>query len=89
MGAITPIEDELKTIPINNEARMSFPQRKPIENPVRAGIQMFNKEKREISRLAFFRAEKFVSNPAENIRKTSPRVARKFVTSPGITQPRT
>jgi len=88
MGAITPIEDELKTMPRSNDAKMPIPQKNPTAKPVAKGIQIFNKEKRKTSLLAFFNPEKFVSNPAVNIRKTSPRVARKSVTSPGLTHPK-
>lgn len=45
-------------------------------------------EKYSTSLPAFFRTENFVYNPLVNMRKTSPRVARKFITSFWLTNPR-
>jgi hypothetical protein len=88
IGDITPTEDELKHMPKSKDANTPIPQMYPTEKPTAKGMQKLTAEKYNTSLPAFFRIENFVSNPLVNMRKTSPRVARKFMTSPGLTHPR-
>ena len=85
IGTIIATEDELKQTPKTNDAKTFNPKQIPRRHPVAKGIQKFNMEKYITSFPALFKTENFVSNPAVNMRKTSPMVARKSITSPRLT----
>ena len=88
IGTIIATEDELKQTPKINDARTLNPAKIPTKHPVAKGIPKFSIAKYITFLPVLFKTENFVSNPAVNMRKTSPKVAMKSITSPGLTHPK-
>jgi len=83
VGTTIATEEELKQTPKISDEKLLNPKKKPTRNPVTRGIAKLNTVKITTFLPVFFKTENFMSNPAVNMRKTRPMVARKSVTSPG------
>ena len=86
IGQIRPTEEELKQTPKTRDENRLNSKYIPIKVPMLNGIVRFTSAKYNTSFPAFFSSENFTSNPAVNIKKTSPIVDKNSIISPVLTK---